>query len=553
MVGEEQNAYAGRWVARLRGRVVAHGGTPDQARRLAQSRYKETPEIVFMPTLSPLSFPPILDSVRRILPQDVQAFLVGGAVRDALLGGQPHDLDFALSRDGIPIARLVANALQADFYPLDPERDTGRVLLTTPEGSRWVMDFAVFRGAERPSSPGQNLEADLRGRDFTINAIAYDLRDGSLHDPLGGAKDLQERILRACSPSTFSDDPVRILRAVRLAAEIDLHILPEARRAMKAAASRLRTTSPERLRDEIFRLLAGPRPAACLRALDLLGALEPILPELMPLKGLEQPAPHVHSGWDHTLATLDHLSGILTALAPDYDPEAASDLADGLLVLRLGRYRRQIGEHLDTPLTPNRGLRGLLFLAALYHDVAKPLTRQTDENGQLHYWDHDQQGAGMAAERARQLALSNDEILRLETIIRNHMRIMFHANRLEKEGKPPSHRAVYRFFRDTGEAGVDVVLLALADFRATYQHTLVQEHWAACLEVCRTLLEAWWEKREQRIDPPALLDGDDLMREFGLPPGPQIGKLLEVLREAQATGEVTSRAQALALARSKRE
>lgn len=543
MVGESKNSYAGRWIARLRGRIVAQGGTPEQAHRAAQSRFKETPEIIFMPIPYPLTFPPLLDSVRATIPDGLTVYLVGGAVRDALLGRSTHDLDFALERDAIKTARHVANTLKADFYPLDPERDTGRVIVTNDDRTRTLMDFAAFRGAD--------LESDLGGRDFTLNAIALDLSDNTIHDPLGGAMDLKEKRLRACSPSAFADDPVRILRGVRLAADFGFHILPETRKAMKEAVGLLPNASAERLRDELFRILAGPQPGVCLRALDLLGALDKVLPELSALKGVEQVAPHIHDVWEHTLATLSHLEGVLAALTPEYNPDKAADLFNGLLVMRIGRYRQQIGESLAVPLTADRSLRSLLFLAALYHDVAKPQTRKADEEGQLRFWDHDQQGAERIVERARLLALSNDEAQRLETIVRNHMRILFHTNRLAREGKPPSRRAIYRFFRDTGPAGVELCLLALADLRATYEQTLPQESWAASLEVVRTMLEAWFEKRADQISPPPLVDGDDLMRELNLLPGKQIGELLNAIREAQAVGEVSTREQALDLARQK--
>jgi putative nucleotidyltransferase with HDIG domain len=403
-------------------------------------------------------------------------YLVGGAVRDALLGYQVHDLDFVMERDAIKIARRVANALphtgtgtitKADFYPLDPERDTGRIIVTNEDGTRSLMDFAAFRGLD--------LEADILGRDFTLNAIALNLSDNTILDPLGGAMDLKEKRLRACSPSAFSDDPVRILRGIRLAANFGFHILLETRKAMKEAVGLLGNISPERMRDELFRLLDGLQPATCLRALDLLGALDMVLPELAALKSVEQSMPHVHDVWEHTLATVSHLEAVLAALAPNYDPDTASDMLKGMMVVRIGRYRQQLGETYSVPLTADRSLRSLLFLAALYHDIAKYQTKKVDEEGQLRFWDHDQQGAEIAASRGRALALSNDEVTRLETVIRNHMRILFHTIRLVREGKPPSRRAVYRFFRDTGAAGVDVCLLTLADLRATYEQDL--PHW----------------------------------------------------------------------------
>ncbi len=553
MAGEDENSYSGRWIARLRGRVVAQAGTPDQARRAAQSRFKETPEVIYMPTHSPLVFPEILDSVRSVLPDGLTVYLVGGAVRDALLGRPVHDLDFVLERNAIKTARQIADALHADFYPLDQERDTGRVIVTGADGKHMLMDFASFRRVDSPTISGPSLESDLAGRDFTLNAIALKLSDNSLYDPLGGAMDLKEKRLRACTPSAFTDDPVRILRGVRLAANFGFHILPETRLAMKAAAGSLGKVSPERLRDELFRILDGPQPAACLRALDLLGVLDRLLPELAVLKGVEQIPPHVQDVWTHTLSTVAHLEKILAALRPEYDPDSASDLLLGLLVLRIGRYRQQISAALMAPLIADRSRRSLLFLAALYHDIAKPQSKKMDEAGQVHFWGHDQQGAELLTERARALALGNDEIQWLETVVRNHMRIHFHTNRLLSDGKPASRRAIYRFFRDTGPAGVEVCLLTLADLQATYELTLPQETWAAALEVVRMLLEAWYEKKEERVTPSPLVDGNDLMQELSLQPGKKIGELLEAVREAQAIGEVSTKDQALALASKKLE
>jgi putative nucleotidyltransferase with HDIG domain len=552
MAGEDEKPYAGRWVARLHGRVIAQGGTPDQARRAAQSRYKETPEIVFMENNFALTFPPLLDSVRAVLPDGLKIYLVGGAVRDALLNKPTHDLDFVLEGEAIKTARKVADRLsrgvggniaKTDFFPLDPERDTGRVIVTHEDGSRTLMDFAALRGPD--------LEADILGRDFTLNSIALDLSDYSFHDPLGGAMDLKEKRLRACSPTSFTDDPVRILRGVRLAANFGFFVLAETRKAMKAATSLLGNVSAERLRDELFRILDGKQPAACLRALDMLGALDKVLPELASLKGLEQPAPHIYNVWEHTLATVRNLETILSGLAADYTPDSTTDMTNGLMVIRLGRYRQKIGETLAAPVTGDRSVHSLIFLAALYHDIAKPQTRKIDDEGQLRFWDHDEEGAEIAVQRGRALALSNDETTFLATVIRNHMRILFHANRLVREEKPPSRKAIYRFFRDTGPAGVEVCLLALADVLATYEQSLPLETWAAELEVVRLMLENWYEKPAESIFPPTLVNGDDLMAELNLKPGKVIGELIEAIREAQATGDVTTREQALELARKK--
>jgi tRNA nucleotidyltransferase/poly(A) polymerase len=534
------SSYAGRWVARLRGKVIAQGGTPELARRAAKSsRYKENPEIIYMP--ASFSLPPLLEKIKTILPPEQEVYLVGGAIRDLLLNRLSRDFDFAVPSNGISLAKKVANKLQADYMTLDDERDTGRVIVTESDGVRIFLDFASYRGG--------TLEADLRGRDFAINSLAYDLRNNTIIDPLDGAVDLRAKRIRACSPNSFSDDPVRILRAVRMAAAFGFQIDKETREWMKQAAGQIGRVSPERLRDELFKILEGPKPDASIRALDMLGVIPHLLPELTELKGVEQPAPHVYDVWTHTLAILGEFENILMALRVDYPAEESNDLFTGLLALRLGRYREQLAKHFSQSLNTDRSVRALLFFAALYHDVRKPRTKTIEDSGRIRFFDHDIQGAEAAAERARAFNLSNDEISRLRAIISNHMRIHFHTSRMEGERKSPSRRAIYRFFRDAGEAGVDLVLLSLADLRATRANTLTQETWSACLDVCRIFLENYWEKPEETVAPPRLLNGDDLIRELELTPGPVIGELLEAIREGQATGKIESRDQAIEFAR----
>jgi tRNA nucleotidyltransferase/poly(A) polymerase len=531
--------YAGRWVARVRGRIIAQGGTPEQALQAAQtSRHKEKPEILYMPL--PFAYSPLIDKVRDILPA-VEIYLVGGAVRDMLLSRHSHDLDFAVPSNGIALARRVANALQADFMKLDDERDTGRVIVTESDGTRAFLDFAAYRG--------KDLDEDLRARDFTMNAIAFDLRTQTLHDPLNGASDLRARLVRGCSPSAFSDDPVRILRAVRQAAAFECRIELETRKAMKQAASFLPKVSPERQRDELFKMLEGPKPDACMRALEMVGTLPYLLPELPALKGVDQSPPHIYDVWEHTLSVLGYLEKILSALAPGYNADDTNDLFTGLLTLRVGRFRDRFARHFTESLNADRSARAALFFAALYHDALKPATRSLDESMRIRFFDHDVKGAQVADHRGRELNLSNDEIERIRKIIGNHMRFHFFTNRLEADGQEPSRKAIYRFFRDTGKAGVDLVLLGLADLRGTRGSNLTQETWTAALDVARILLENYWEKPQETVAPPRLLDGNELMTELGLKPGRLVGQLLEAIREGQATGKVENREQALALAR----
>jgi tRNA nucleotidyltransferase/poly(A) polymerase len=529
--------YAGRWVARIRGKIVAQGGTPEQALHAAQtSRHKEKPEIIYMPIQYLHS--PLLDKVRDALP-DQEIYLVGGAVRDMILNRLSRDFDFALPSGGISLARHVARALDANFMILDEERDTGRVIVMDSDNSRTYLDFATYRG-------GTNLEDDLRARDFTINAIAYDLRAQTIIDPLNGAEDIRAKVIRACSPTSLTDDPIRILRAVRLAAAFDFKIDLVTRSAMKEAASLLPNASPERQRDELFKILEGPKPDASMRALEMLGVFPHFLPELSAMKGVEQSPPHVFDVWEHTLQVLGYLESILTALETGNNND---DPFLSTMVAVLGKYRERFASHFTESLNTDRSVRAALFFAALVHDVEKPATKSVDEAGRIRFFDHDVKGAQVASTRGHAFNLSNDEIQRIKRVVYNHMRFHFFTMGLEERKQLPTRKAIYRFFRDAGEAGIDLVLLGLADLRGTRDHTLTQEHWKTALNLAGILLENYWEKPEETVAPPRLLDGHELMKELNLEAGRIIGQLLEAIREEQAVGNIKTREQALDFAR----
>ncbi len=483
------------------------------------------------------SLEPLLARIRPALPEETPVYLVGGAVRDMLLQRPTRDLDFALPANGIATARKVADHLGTDVYPLDSERDTGRVLVPNPGGKRIILDFATYRGAD--------LEADLKARDFTVNALAFDVRDPShLLDPLSGLEDLRQRRLRACSSRAFADDPLRTLRAVRMAVSYQLKMDRETRIWLEQAVPLLSRVSPERRRDEIFKLLEGPKTHTMLRMVSALGLFPHTFPDLEAAGGVTQPAPHISDVWEHSLAVLRELEKLLDFIAgPSPDPEAAASLWMGLASLRLGRFRSQFKEHLEEEIIPDRPWRPLLFLAALYHDAGKPATRTVDPDGRIRFFGHEEAGAKMVGRLARELKFSNEEIRRVKRIVRNHMR----PHHLVQTGKPLSRRAIYRFFRDAGPGGLDVCLLSLADVLGIYGNTLTRDTWEKYLDLCRVLLENWWERPEDSVRPAAVINGRDLINQFGLSPGPVIGRMLEKVREAQATGEIESQEDAYRL------
>lgn len=534
----QPNPYAGRWVAKVNGQVVGQGGSPEQARRAAQAaRPKEKVTVEFIAPSRPLNLPPLVQELRAKLSEEQEIYLVGGAVRDLLLGLPVSDFDFALPSPAIPVARQIANQFKADFYVLDEDRDTARVLVER-DGEQYVLDFAALRGG---------LEADLAARDFTINAMAIDLRQPeALLDPLGGGRDLLAKQLRACAPSAFEDDPIRVPRAIRMAATFALKIEPKTREAMRTAAGELVSASAERKRDELLKLLMAPKPATSLRALDMLGALAPVLPELSPLKGLDQNQAHRYDAWEHTLKVIEALGALVDVLGKEYREEGAGNLADGLVVLSIGRYRQQLSRYLARELVPGRPLLALLTLAALYHDTGKALTRQRNEAGDWSFTGHEVRGAELVVERMTQLHFSRNEVDFFHNVVANHGL----PTVLARTATPPERRSIYHFFRATSDHGVAVCLHSIADLMGKYGPELPRHELEARLNVVRSLLEAYFENYGEIVAPPLLLDGSELMDALKLSPGPKVGEILEAIREAQAAGEVSTREEALELARS---
>ena len=487
---------------------------------------------------------PLLLRIISLLPEGVPVYLVGGAIRDVLLNRAHYDLDFVTPADAIKIARLVGDKIGAAYFPLDTERNMARLVLKPEVAQDYHeqhpirIDFSTYQGPD--------LASDLAAREFTINAMAVEVHQlQTLLDPMGGLQDLLAKRLRACSERSFLNDPVRVLRAVRFSVGLELNIPTDTLQLMRQAVVQLPTVSAERMRDELFRILVQPHPGTAMRLLDKLETLEHILPEICLLKGVEQTSPHVLDAWEHTLDVISRLESILNVVAEEFDPDKASNLALGLVSMQLGRYRPFLIEHMKSALNPDRPQRGMLFLAGLYHDVGKRKTQTVDDEGKIRFIEHEHIGARLADKRGQLLKLSRIEIDRLVTIVKHHMRPSFlsHTEHL------PSHKAVYRFFRDTGAAGVDICILSLADMLATYGPTLPQERWSRHLMVVRELLHAWWEDRDERVFPVPLIDGDQLMRALDLSPGPVVGYLLEAIKEAQVAGEIHTMEEATSFAR----
>lgn len=470
-------------------------------------------------------------------------WIVGGTVRDLLLGGFNADFDVAVDGDALELARSFADATGGAWVLLDEQFGSARIVwpAANPRGWPRVLDLVQLRAT--------TIEDDLRLRDFTINALALALEDAGqampprLIDPLGGAADLRQGLLRATSPQAIVDDPLRMLRAVRLAAALGLRLDDQLIEQIATRHSLIVEVSAERIRDELLKLLALPNAGGWVRFLDDVGLLTTLIPELEPGRACEQPSAHALPVLGHLLEAVvaaDWLLGQLDRIDPIVQPLALRVLPEldaGLP--HTDRMRARLAELVDgVPRV------ALFKLAVLLHDVAKPQTKAIKPEGGISFYDHQVIGAEVAWRIARRLRISRAGSEYVRQIVREHMR----PGQLSELGPELTLRAVYRFFRATGEAGPDVLLHSLCDHLAVKGPLLVREGWEWHIAWTARMLEIYYDETEQ-IRPEPLLRGGDVMRELGLEPGPLIGRVLEDVREAQAAGDVRTRDEALDWAR----
>ncbi len=468
--------------------------------------------------------------------QGIQAYVVGGFVRDILLERSTADIDIALAGDALEIAPRVANSLGGRYVLLDRENRAGRVILVDKESPstrrQRELDFTTF---------GDSIEQDLARRDFTINAMAIDLselvkgyRDIQLLDPFGGRDDLNRGIIRSVAETAFESDAARLLRAVRLAAELGFSVDENTEAQIRNYSYLVARIASERVREELLRLMAVSDEGQLLAYLDKLGLLTAMIPELSPAKGAEQPKEHYWDVFDHSLRTVAAVDFLLRQGNWEYADEK---------ILAAVPWSEVLAEHFTLEVSSGSTRSVLLKLAALLHDVAKPLTKAIDDSGRMRFLGHAQEGADIVVDILERLRFSGKEVKMVSTLVRHHLRPMQMS-----QDELPSRRAIYRYFRDTGEGGIDILFLSLADHLATRGPRLDLAQWQEHTRIVEHVL-AQHVQQESLVVPVKLVDGHDLINVFGMSPGPEVGEFLAAVREAQASGELSTKEEALAYIR----
>jgi putative nucleotidyltransferase with HDIG domain len=449
-------------------------------------------------------------------------WIVGGTVRDALLGRPLRDVDIAVGGS----ARAVARAARGPAFPLSEEFGAWRAM---GAGGEWVCDVSPLQGA--------TIEEDLAQRDFAVNAMAVPLGgdDARLVDPTGGRQDLERRVLRvlggdSVADSAYARDPLRPLRLARLATELAFAPDERTERLTREAAPRVAEAAPERAFAELRRLVIADRVLEGLDLADRLGLVAAVLPELAALHGVEQSHFHHLDVHGHTIEVLRQL------LELERDPEAAfgTELAP------------RVAAVLDQPLAHELKRHQALRLAALLHDIGKPATRGVLPGGRVTFIGHDSRGEQIVDAICRRLRTSERLRSYLAAITRHHLVLGFLVHE-----RPLSRAAVYRYLTVCQPVEIEVTVLSCADRLATRGRN-ADAAIALHLDLARELLAEALSWREHGPPRPPVR-GDELAAALGIAPGPEIGALLGRLEEATFTGEVETRDDALALARRLRE
>ncbi|MFH0996806.1 MAG: HD domain-containing protein [Pseudomonadota bacterium] len=446
---------------------------------------------------------PILDFIARTR----EAYLVGGAVRDILMGRIPTDYDIVVSEDPKALAKSIAGT-GSSFFKMGKNRK------------------AVLRGHFKDHTidlvqmEGGSIESDLGLRDFTINAMAIRLDNRSFLDPMQGKKDLANKTIRMVSEQAFLSDPLRLLRTYRFAATLDFEIEKRTESAVKAHGHLIGRPAGERIREELIKLLAAPCAGEYLQKMSDSGLLFNLFPELSTELSCTQNRHHRFNVLDHTLKACRHLESFLNG--QEIETNASFQIAiNGI----------------DGRLKP------LMKLAMLLHDIGKPLTRSIDSGGAVHFWGHEKIGAGVAKEILTRLKFSSKDSEYVCLLIQNHLRpvLLYQAH----QNQTLTRKGIVRLFRLLDTHIPELLVHAQADACAKAEKANdLDPSFSGFIE---DLLKSYFQDFVPRKKEAALITGQDLIALFGLKPSPTFKTILEVVEEARLLQTLAGREDALAL------
>jgi poly(A) polymerase len=431
--------------------------------------------------------------------KNYEVYLVGGPIRDFLLGIEPQDFDIVIRGSGINFAKKLNSIIGGRMVVLSEKDDEVRLVISP---KLW-FDISGMKG--------ETIYEDLRRRDFTINSMAVPLYgEPVLIDVVGGLTDIKKRLIRTISSENLEEDPLRLLRAFRFASTLDFSIEEVTFKFIKDRAHLIKGVAKERIKAELFYLLKGKRVAKNLKDMAQSSLLEAIFPEISPLRETSQFFVKEVNLLKHSLKTVEELENIIKNIPPP-----------------LERFKKFFVDFFDDP-----DKRALMFLGALFHDVGKPETLTRDEEGRTHFYGHEKIGASIVENIAERLRFSKKEREFFKSIVRNHMHPHFLSN------NPPTTRAIYRYVKKTGELAFPLLILAYADASATPPMGGLEGHLILAEKLNEYLL------KEEKKPKERLVTGNDLIAK-GLKPGPVFREILNEIEELEAEGKIKTRSDAL--------
>lgn len=453
----------------------------------------------------------IFESIKKVVPSSVQIYLVGGAVRDIILGKKVRDFDFVIEGLVRPVGRNLANELNGKFYVLDDDRNMVRVLLNADSDEYYCIDISQLNGS--------TLEEDLYSRDFTINAIAIDfIQKNKFIDPMGGVSDLKEKKLRMCNLESIKSDPLRGMRAIRMAVDYDLTMDSDLIHALNEIRPFLSVASVERYRDELFKILDGEKTVTAVRLLDKYAFLDFLFPGKNPTND------EALYDW---LRSAEHLINIL---AREFREDESSNLISGMAVLKLGSFRDQLNKffyHDNNLIHERRSLLIFSIIARFY---------RTEENSRS--------VSEILKSRSKKMLLSTAE---MKLIIKSYEAFMELHSLFNLEEY--SDVVIYRYFQKFGDYGIDGIFLKLIETHINKDILRDSAQWTKVLDHAARYFDAWFNHFDTIIKPKPLLSGDQISKLFNIPAGPEIGELKNAILEAQIENLITDREGAIKFTR----
>ncbi|MBA3051993.1 glycosyltransferase [bacterium] len=452
---------------------------------------------------------PIVE-IKLIAEKYPDSYIVGGAVRDLLLGKVSRDIDLVIPGNLPKAAKELASVFLAPYFVLDSERQVFRIVLQKTH--EWYLDLSPLRG---------DIKSDLLKRDFSVDAMAVPIAEwpSPRHylDPTGGVKDLKEKTIRMICPEVFQDDPLRLYRAFRIASRIEGNIDPGTLSEIKKNVSLISSVAGERIKDELFFILAHPHSAGRLDDIYSAGLFDATFSEFAAFGDRNDNYYHKGGLWEHSLETLRKFEE--KVLAGNFE--------------RFAEFRSDLDKYFD------RHTIILTKLGCLLHDIGKA-EAASRVSGRLRFFGHERIGSFLARNIMRKLKSSRSDMKFVSDVVYHHMRPSNMSAR-------STERAFYRFFRSfASSAHLAAVFTAFCD---RYSYETAPGRFAEMVNqenFTEKILRVYF--REKKINRPPLLNGNDVMEALGIPPGPLVGRIIEAVEEARAAEKIKTKEEAMVYA-----